>query len=160
MIDCVYFNDDIRCYRNGLVERYWRNKYWKIVENTDNDEDGYNIIRINGRGIKRHRLIAYCFLGLENIVGEKNNVNCIDHIDNNKLNNSVANLRITTHQGNMFNRPTTKGYYWDKQRNKWRATIGLNGKIIYLGYYNTEEEAHQAYLTAKKEYHIQPNTSS
>jgi hypothetical protein len=154
MIDCVYFNDKIRCYRNGVVERFWRNKYWKVVENNANNGDGYNTIKINGKMIKRHRLLAYCFLGLENIVGEKGADDCIDHRYGNKLDNSVANLRITTHQGNQHNRPTAKGYCWHKQSNKWNASIALNGKRIHLGLYDTEEEAHQSYLRGKAKYHI------
>ena len=158
-MDCVYYTDAVRCYKNGLVERYWRNKYWQIVENTDNN-DGYNQIEINGRKIKRQRLLAYCFLGLNDIVGKKNNDDCIDHIDNNRLNNSVANLRITTNQGNQHNRSKTKGYYWNNKNNKYLAKIILNGKSIHLGYYDTEEEARQAYLRAKVKYHIPINTSS
>ncbi len=154
MIDCVYYNDKIRCFRDGVVERKYRGCYWKIVENTGNNGRGYNTIEINDKMTKRHRLLAYCFLGLDDIVGEKNNDNCIDHIDNNPLNNSVANLRITTHQGNHFNIPKTKGYCWNKQNKKYQVRIGLNYKNINLGYYDTEEEARQAYLRAKPKYHI------
>ena len=152
MIDCVYYNDYVRCYRDGVVERFFRNKYWRIVENNANDE-GYNRIEINGRTIKRHRLLGYCFLGLENVVGEKGRDDVIDHINRNRIDNRVENLRITTNQGNAFNRPKAKGYYWCKQRNKWNARIKLNGKSIHLGYYDTEEEARQAYLKGKEQYH-------
>jgi len=151
MIDCIYYNDDVRCYRDGVVERNYRDCYWRIVENTDNHSKGYNRVRINGKKISRHRLIAYCFLGLDDIVGEKNNNNCIDHINRNKLDNRVENLKITTNQGNHFNLSKAKGYSWDK--NKWKAKITLNGKHIHLGRYDTEEEARQAYLDAKPKYH-------
>ena len=154
MIDCVYYNDYVKCFRDGRVERIdkrFKNPKWRIIENTDN-ENGYNDIKINGVYIKRHRLMAYCFLGLKNIVGKSGANDCIDHIDNNKLNNSVENLRITTPQGNNQN-TKAKGYYWDKRRKKYQASIRLNGKLIYLGYYDTEEEAHEAYLRAKPIYH-------
>lgn len=153
MIDCIYYTDDIRCYRNGVVERKYRNCYWKIIENNANNKE-YNTININGKMIMRHRLLAYCFLGLNDIVGKKNNDDCIDHINNTPLDNRVANLRITTHQGNQQNRPKAKGYTWCKRTKKWNALIGLNGKKHFLGYYDTEEEAHQAYLRAKEKYHI------
>lgn len=154
MIDCVYYNDEIRCYRDGRVERYWKQylKIWKPVENTANCYE-YNSIHINDKKIKRHRLIAFCFLGLENIVGSNEGNNIIDHIDRNPLNNAVNNLRITTNQGNSQN-TKCKGYYWKKQKGKFHATITLNGKSKHLGYYITAEEAHQAYLEGKRKHHI------
>ncbi len=152
MIDCIYFNDTIRCYRNGVVERLFRNCYWKIVENTGNCK-GYDTIGINGKMISRHRLMAYCFLGLNDIVGDKIGTDLIDHIDNNPLNNSVANLRIATPSINQQNRKH-KGYYFNKKRGLFKSQIWLDGKNIYLGYYATEEEARQAYLSGKEKYHI------
>ena len=154
MIDCIYYTDDIRCYKNGVVERLFRNKYWKIVENTNNNGRGYNIITINGKKIRRHRLLAYCFLGLDDIVGKSGADDCIDHINGTRLDNRIANLRITTHQGNHHNHTKAKGYCWNKQNKKYEARIGLNYKNINLGYYDTEEEAKQAYLEGKKKYHI------
>jgi len=154
MTDFIYYNDEIRCYKNGMVERFWRNKYWKIVENIDNCKEGYNVITINKKSIRRHRIIAYCFLELKNIVGNKNGIDLIDHIDGNKLNNSVENLRITNNSGNQRNRKNTKGYYFDKKKNKYRAQIRVNGKTKHLGYFDTKEEAHNAYLKGKKIHHI------
>jgi len=150
----VYYNDFIRCYRDGRVERFWRNMYWKEVENTDNNGRGYNTISINGKPIFRHRLIAFCFLGLENIATERGADDCIDHINRIPLDNRVENLRITTQQGNNQNRTRVKGYSWDKQSKKYEANIKVNYKKIHLGYYNTEEKARQAYLNGKEKYHI------
>lgn len=152
MIDCVCYNDDIRCYRDGRVERCFKRKGWRIVENTANCI-GYNFIGINNKMVYRHRLIAFCFLGLENVIGKSGGDNIIDHIDRNPLNNAVENLRITTHQGNLQN-TNCKGYSWEKARGKFHTTIRLNGKKISLGYYTTAEEARQAYLDGKKKYHL------
>jgi hypothetical protein len=77
----------------------------------------------------------------------------IDHIDGNKTNNKIDNLRSVTHQKNMFNLTKAKGYYFSKH-NKFIAQIMRSGKRIYLGSFNTEQEARQAYLDAKKIYHI------
>jgi len=76
----------------------------------------------------------------------------LDHIDRDKLNNSIDNLRIATKQENSFN-TDAKGCCFDKSKNKWKCRIMVSGKVIYLGYYLTEEEAHEAYLKAKKIYH-------
>jgi len=154
MTDFIYYNDEIRCYINGKVERFWRNKYWKIVENIGNCKEGYNRIEINKKMIYRHRIIAYCFLELQNIVGNQNGIDLIDHIDGDKLNNSVENLRITNQSGNQQNHKNAKGFYFNKRLNKYQAQIRVNGKTIYLGYFDTKEEAHNAYLDAKNIYHI------
>jgi len=154
MIDLVYYTPELRCFRDGRVERFFRNCYWKEVENTANDGHGYNRFEINGKKFLRHRIIAFCFLGLHNIVGASGADDCIDHIKGNKLDNSVEKLRITTHQGNTHNQLRAKGYSWHKQNKKFQAQIKVNKKTIHLGYYDTEEDARQAYLTGKEKYHI------
>ena len=77
----------------------------------------------------------------------------IDHINRNKLDNRICNLRNVTKQVNQWNR-NCKGYYYNKQTKKYQAQIALNNKLIYLGRYNTPEEARQAYLNAKPKYHV------
>ena len=152
MIDCVYYNNELRCYRDGRVERLYGKSNWLIGKHNNND-NGYNKVVINKIPIRRHRLIAFCFLGLENIIGTKGGNDVIDHIDHNKLNNAVENLRITTPQGNNQNK-TCKGYYYDKREGKFCSKIMLNRKHIHIGYYPTEPEARQAYLDAKQIYHL------
>lgn len=78
----------------------------------------------------------------------------IDHINGDKLDNRILNLRSVTHQQNSFNRTTAKGYSYCKLTNKYRAYIKINKKNIYLGRFETEQEARNAYLKAKEIYHI------
>jgi len=80
----------------------------------------------------------------------------IDHIDGNRSNNKIENLRIITPQQNRFNNHTCKGYYYHKTNKKWNAQIKVNRKNIYIGTFNTEQEARQAYLNAKEIYHKIP----
>lgn len=80
----------------------------------------------------------------------------IDHINGNRLDNRKQNLRIVTNQENQWNQTKAKGYHWKKSRKKWEVQISLNNKDIYIGLYNTEEDARNAYLEAKKKYHIIP----
>ena len=94
-----------------------------------------------------HRIIAYAYLGLD----IHNPKQVIDHINRDKLDNQVSNLRIVSNQENQFN-TNAKGYY--KKGNKYEAKIQINGKKIYLGYFETTEEAHNAYLQAKLIHHI------
>ena len=160
MIDCVYYNEFVRCYRNGVVERIHKlkpNNGWCVVENTANNNYGYNLIFINNNPILRHRLLAFCFLGLDDIKGDRK-TNSIDHRDENKLNNAVSNLRIATSVENWQNRTTPKGYTWDKKLNKYHAKIGVKNKEIHLGRFDTKEEARNAYLKAIEKYHpFRPN---
>ena len=96
---------------------------------------------------KIHRLIALAFLGLD----IDNPKKVIDHVNRNKLDNQVSNLRLVSNQENQFNR-NAKGY--TKYGNKYRAKIKINGKDIWLGSFDTEELAHNAYLQAKLIHHI------
>ncbi len=79
----------------------------------------------------------------------------LDHFNRIKTDNRISNLRILTHQQNLFN-TNAKGYYWHKLTQKWASQIMLNGKNKHLGLFNTEEEARQSYLESKKIYHIIP----
>ncbi len=78
----------------------------------------------------------------------------IDHINGIRDDNRICNLRAVTNQQNSFNRTKAKGYSWDKARNKWVTQIHINGKKIYLGRFDSEEDARTAYLQAKEIYHI------
>jgi len=80
----------------------------------------------------------------------------IDHIDGDKTNNRIENLRVVTRQENGFN-TKAKGYAWNKQIQKYTAQIHVNGKKKHLGIFDLEEDAHQAYQVAKKKYHIIEN---
>jgi hypothetical protein len=78
----------------------------------------------------------------------------IDHINGIRDDNRICNLRSVTHQKNQWNATKAKGYTWNKRVNKWKSQITINNKKIYLGYYDDENDARQAYLKAKEQYHI------
>ena len=144
-IDLVYFNDYIRCYRDGRVERLFPNLGWKIVKNTANHSDGYNQIRIDGKPIKRHRLIHYCFNYEEgdSIHGESGaNEISVDHINGKKIDNRADNLRNATITEQSQN-TNSKCYYFRKDINKWQVNININKKLKHIGLYTTEEEAYK-----------------
>lgn len=92
-----------------------------------------------------HRLIAYYF------IHNPNNKTFVDHIDGNRLNNKISNLRWVTRSENNHNRLKAKGYYRYNKK-QWYSRIRLNGQLINLGIFNTEEEARNAYETASKKY--------
>ena len=148
MIDLVYYNPKLRVYRNGTVERWYSKMGWKLIDSKP-DSNGYIKITVDYKQNYVHRLVMNCFKGLNEDEGWNA---MIDHIDRNPANNHVDNLRIVNNQQNQWNNDA-KGYYYDKRKKKYHATICLNDKPIFLGLFNTEEEAHQAYLTAKLKYH-------
>ena len=80
-------------------------------------------------------------------------VDCIDHINRKIDDNRITNLRSITRQQNTFN-TNSKGYYYDKRKNRWRPVLTINGKRKYFGRYKTEKEARDAYLQLKEKYHI------
>lgn len=76
----------------------------------------------------------------------------LDHIDIDPTNNRINNLRISNRSQQTQNRKS-KGYSWKEKNQKWQSQIMVNYKKIYLGLFNTKEEAREAYLNAKKIYH-------
>ena len=98
-----------------------------------------------------HQLVAEAFLD-HRPCGYKI---VVDHIDNNKLNNAVTNLQLISQRQNASKevRGTSKyvGVSYDKARSKWSACISFNKKVLKLGRFNTEYEAHIAYQTKLNE---------
>ena len=70
----------------------------------------------------------------------------VDHINHNKLDNRKANIKLGTSQDNNLNNPHAKGYSKHKKSGLWQAEC----RHKYLGLFNTESEARQAYLNARK----------
>jgi len=110
-------------------------------------KSGYRVIKINDKIYTAHRLIWVYFHGSINDMLQ------IDHIDGNKLNNNIDNLRLVTAEVNCLNRSkhNAKGYSWNKHTKKWQASIMTNGKLKYLGLFVDEEEARSVYLEAFKQ---------
>jgi len=83
----------------------------------------------------------------------------IDHINGNRADNRIANLRDVPHKTNTQNRraaqPNTESGLLGVRRNKrrWYSNIIVDGVGHYLGTFDTPQEAHEAYLAAKRRLH-------
>lgn len=117
--------------------------------------NGYREIRIDGERYKEHRL---AWLYVHGVFPE----NFLDHIDHNKQNNKIVNLREVTKSENMQNQiSATKrnmssrllGVTFDKNERKFKAQIRINGKQTTIGRFKTEREAHAAYVESKRIHH-------
>jgi len=113
---------------------------------------GHIQIKVGGDVYYAHRL-AWFF-----VYGELP-TKLIDHIDCNPANNRISNLREATDSINQQNKINARkdnksGFLGVSQRSDgYQACIRANGKKKYLGLFRTAELAHQAYLTAKKQFH-------
>ena len=116
----------------------------RILKNSH--RTGYPMVRLqkDNKTYKNdiHRLVAIAFI--DNL-GQKK---CVDHIDNNRHNNNVINLRWATRSQNSQNTKLsskntsgTKGVSWNKNTNKWKAQITINGKQIILGSFVNKDDA-------------------
>lgn len=106
---------------------------------------GYWSIKMDGFQLLTHRLVWAWVTGTD--PGKVQ----IDHKDQNKTNNRIWNLRLCTDAQNRANILGMKG--WCRANGRYKARLIYNGKTIYLGTYDTPEEAHGAYLAARKRLH-------
>lgn len=114
------------------------------------EKSGYRRIKIARRHYPAHRL-AWLY-----VYGEWPNGQ-VDHANRNPDDNRIENLRIATRSQNQGNsvKPrhgagSSRGAHFNRFKGRWQATIRLNGKTKFLGYFASEELAHEAYMAAAK----------
>jgi hypothetical protein len=109
---------------------------------------GYRIIVIEGRPHRAHRL---AWLWMNGVWPKKN----VDHINRVRDDNRITNLREATDSENQHNRLKQrdntsghKGVSWHARDKRWLARIGVSGKVVRLGRFQSVEEAAAAYVNA------------
>ena len=103
--------------------------------------DGYRRVTFNGRMFMTHRVV-WLLIHNEWPDGE------IDHIDGNRANNRIENLRVVTQSQNLRNKKSKKGstsgnngVHFDARCKKWRVQIRMNGTVHHLGLFESKESA-------------------
>lgn len=127
------------------IEKDFKNLKWTVTKNRNKL---YAQKMVNGKNIYLHRYIMNC---------PKDKY--VDHINHNTLDNRKQNLRITNNADNLRNgeirvnnKTGIKGVYFDNKRNKYVANIKVNYKGIFLGRFDTLEEATQVRKEAEIKY--------
>ena len=114
-------------------------KYWRIV--------------VGGKTLLAHRIVWFlhhnCFPTAD-----------LDHIDNNRLNNKIENLREATRSQNNMNTPQSKrntsgvkNVSFHKRQKKWEVRVQVNRKMINFGYYDDLELAELIAIEAREKHH-------
>jgi hypothetical protein len=114
--------------------------------------DGYRHVTLWPRSYLAHRLIW-------KLVNDQE-PECVDHIDLDKQNNRLSNLRAATASQNKSNgriyrnnRSGYKGVCWEPSHRSWKAYISVHGRQIKLGRFKHIEEAHMAVTAARVRLH-------
>jgi hypothetical protein len=145
---------DLFEYRDGKL-------FWKVTRNNfvpkgtevgSLDGKGYLRTKINKKNYSVHRLI---FLFHKGYLPEY-----LDHINGDRLDNRIENIREATMGQNNYNKKTpktnTSGFknvYWTKDMNKWRVRLNANGIKVCFGYYEDFEKAKRVAIEARNKLH-------
>jgi hypothetical protein len=131
--------------------------FWKKEAGTITGH-GYRYIRVNGKMMLAHRM-AWLMA-----TGEDPGDRMVDHINGDCLDNRIENLRLADHSQNGANarrhsrntsglKGASKVLKKGKWTGRWQASITVRNKQINLGYFDTVENAHAAYLAAAQKHH-------
>jgi hypothetical protein len=116
------------------------------------DVHGYIQITVERRNYKAHRLAWLWVHG--SLSADKE----VDHIDRNRANNAIDNLRLATSWQQKCNAGARKpghpkGCYWSPRDKKWSAWIYVDGRKVSLGAFKRLEDARAARFQAEAKYH-------
>lgn len=132
-----------------VIKIKYKNDYFNLLVDSDFNPPTNNIFR-NKRGYFWFRVdgrITYVHRWVMNVTSKEEQV---DHVDNDKSNNTRENLRICTHTQNQQNRKN-KGFRKCLKSGKYTTRLRINKREIHLGSYDTPEEAQQVYRKAHAE---------
>tara|TARA_R100000951_G_scaffold90032_1_gene78169 strand:+ start:14751 stop:15239 length:489 start_codon:yes stop_codon:yes gene_type:complete len=121
------------------------------------NKDGYRAVKIGGTMYQAHRVCWKMHYG-----------ECpsdqIDHINQDRGDNRIANLRVVSHQENGKNQKQSTrntsgvtGVHWHTRDQRWRAKINIKGKSVFLGSFTDKIDAIYARYYAEQDYGFHEN---
>ncbi|MGM8463013.1 HNH endonuclease [Enterobacter cloacae] len=117
------------------------------------DDSGYAYIKVDRVKYSAHRL---AWLYVHGSMPEEQ----IDHVNNNRSDNRISNLRLASRSQNMMNQYVrkdsisgVKGVGWDKKMQSWRARCQVGGKRVVIGWFDSVEEAEESLRVYREQYH-------
>jgi HNH endonuclease len=123
-----------------------RKKYIGTETALTNGPKGYLLLKYKGKMIRTHRLAWFI---VHNEWPDQ-----IDHINGDRKDNRICNLRNVTNRENSANHykhRAGKLVGSNLNHGRWQSSIRINGKLKYLGNFDTELQAHEAYIEHSKE---------
>ena len=145
--------NDLFLYNNGNL--YWKKTRGRAIQGAVagyKHSSGYIIVETHGKLHKAHRLIWLMHYG--------STPEFLDHINGNRADNRIENLRPATKTENnqnmkmlSSNTSGVKGVHWQKNANKWRVQIRHNNKRKHIGYFDDIELAALVASEARVKYH-------
>ena len=140
-----------------MIQKSWNTRFAGKRAFPTTNSDGYHQGSVDGPLLKAHR-IAWAMYHGSWPEGQ------IDHINGDRTDNRIVNLRDIPPLENHKNRKLAKnnpsgiiGVYWRKEQNCWMAKIGLNNKIVHLGYFANLSDAIEARKKAERMLGFHPN---
>lgn len=131
-------------------DKAWNKKYANREAFTAIDRKGYKVGAIDSVNVRSHRVIWKMVHGVD--------PEQIDHINGDRLDNRLVNLRNVTGQENQMNmkkpvnnKSGVQGVHWNKQKEKWDAYITHKGVRYNLGRFCTKDEAISVRQQAEKD---------
>ncbi|ARK07629.1 hypothetical protein [Citrobacter phage CF1 DK-2017] len=145
-------------YENGVL--YWRERRNGVKPDLiagTITKNGYVSIGANGIKAYAHRIVWFMHYG------EIPKGFDIDHINHDRTDNIIENLRLVSRSDNLRNKGKVlsssgeMGVYWSKAAGRWEASLTVDGKKRYLGLFDTVEQAREARVKADKIYGYHKN---
>ena len=132
-VDGSYF----RVHESGEIERKMKSGTWKVIKNTPNHNQGYNVIVIQKKQYMRSRLMYMAYFD------ENKTKFIMHHKDGDRLNCALSNLSIETY-GSIRQLPLE--FSFNPSTNKFISVAIVNNKRIKIGEYDTHDLAYDAHV--------------
>jgi|TARA_R110000744_G_scaffold122529_1_gene227509 hypothetical protein len=131
---------EITAHTDGSITKPFRGRTKRMFGSI---AEGYRKVNVGGKTYRVHRLIAKAHLP------DYSEDLQVDHIDGQKANNDISNLRMATNAGNQRAHISKlegcssqyRGVCWDKRSKKWLANCKIDYKARHIGYFDDERDA-------------------